>query len=116
MFLLGFGIVLLNRPVNLSTSAFLAIEALNAVALDLLMCGVLVVSYHGLRKPRKVAIAVDISGGSGSGTDSTFGSLTDSLLDRRSPPRETAPHPPGMTGAEIDTSASALLSEISHAK
>jgi hypothetical protein len=115
LFLVAFGIVLLNRPANLSSAVFLAIEALNAVALDLLICGVLVVSYQGVRKPRKAAVAVDVSGGSGS---STYGSsLTEGLLDRRSPPRDVAPSAPAiMTGPEIDTSASELLEEISRAK
>jgi hypothetical protein len=111
LFLVAFGIVLLNRPANLSSAVFLAIEALNAVALDLLICGVLVVSYQGVRKPRKAAVAVDVSGGSG---NSTYGStLTEGLLDRR----EVAPNAPViMTGPEIDTSASELLEEIGRAK
>ncbi len=74
---------MLTRPKNPTADVFLAIEALNAVALDLLMVGVLLVSYHGIRKPPKRNVGVMVEGVSGpAGVESLFAIRgNDSLLE-----------------------------------
>jgi hypothetical protein len=83
IFTLGFGIAVLNREKNAGPEAFLVIEALNAVALDLLMVGVLMVSYQGIRKPPKRNVGVFVEGVSGpAGIESLFAiRASDSLLE-----------------------------------